>query len=221
MKILGPVLLMTLTVPAFAQNVLQNSTFEQSLTPWQGAASSAPDPIATGSATWTNTRNLDNVPSGSGSSNTLLAAAAGQPAKAAFGIRQCVALPGAPFTVTQANYEASFLAPATGNPTDGRANATVEVRFFADAACSAFIPGAGGSQGVDLAAGLLSDTQWYTIGDAAFVPPGGSVSASSAEVRAYLRTTATTGNAYRAYFDQVVLSLNGTTPVELLHLQVE
>ena len=107
---------------------------------------SAPDPVATGSATWTDTKNLDNVLNGSGSSDTTLAAVAAQPANAAFGIRQCVTLPDAPVTVTEANYEASFLAPATGNPADGLGNATVGVRFYSDTNCTAFIAGAGGSR---------------------------------------------------------------------------
>jgi hypothetical protein len=208
-----------LAAPAMAQNTLQNSTFEGALTPWVGIASSTPDPVATGTALWTDTRNLDNVLNGSGSSDTTLAAAAAQPANASFGIRQCVTLPSAPVTVTEANYEASFLAPATGNPVDGLANATVEVRFFSDSACSTFVSGAG--QGVDLLPALLSDTQWYIIGDPMFVPPGGSIVASSAEVRAHIRTVSTTSNAYRAFFDHIVLSLNGTSPVQLQHFGIE
>lgn len=210
-----------LAAPALAQNALQNSVFDVSLVPWTGVASAAPDPVATGGAIWTNTRNLDNVLNGSGSSDTTLAAAAAQAANASFGVRQCVTLPSAPVTVTQANYEASFLAPSTGNPTDGLANATVEVRFFSDTACATFVSGAGASQGVDLGAALLSDTQWYTIGDPVFVPPGGSIVASSAEVHAFIRTVSTTSNAYRAFFDQIVLSLNGTTPVQLQQFEIE
>jgi hypothetical protein len=214
-------LLTALAATAMAQNTLQNSTFEGTLAPWVGAPSAPPDPVASGTALWTDTRNLDNVLNGSGSSDTTLAAAAAQPANASFGIRQCVTLPSAPVTVTEANYEASFLAPATGNPVDGLANATIEVRFFSDAACATFVPGAGGSQGVDLGPSLLSDTQWYVIGDPIFVPPGGSIVASSAEVQAYIRTVSTTSNAYRAFFDHIVLSLNGTTPVELQHFGIE
>jgi hypothetical protein len=213
------VLFTALAASATAQNTLQNSTFDFTLLPWVGVASSAPDPVATGTALWTDTRNLDNVLNGSGSSDTTLAAAASQPANASFGIRQCVTLPSAPVTVTEANYEANFLAPATGNPADGLGNATVEVRFFSDAACTTFVSGA--SQGIDLLPALLNDTQWYTIGDPQFVPPGGSIVASSAEVQAYIRTVSTTSNAYRAFFDHVILSLNGTTPVKLQHFGIE
>lgn len=208
-------------MPALAQNQLQNSTFESVLPPWAGAASAAPDPVATGAAVWTNTHNLDNLPGGSGSSDTLIDAVAAQPANASFGIRQCAALPGAPLTVTEANYNASFLAPATGNPSDGMANASIEVRFFSDASCATFISGAGGSQGIDLTPAVLSDTQWYTIGDPQFLPPGGSIQASSVEVRAFVRTVGTTSNAYRVYFDWIVVSLNGTTPVELQRFSIE
>lgn len=215
---------MLFTAPAgwaTAQTILQNSTFEATLIPWAAIASSAPDPVATGGAIWTNTRNLDNVLNGSGSSDTTLAAAAAQPANAAFGIRQCVTLPGAPVTVTEAYYEANFLAPATGNPPDGLANATVGIRFFSDTSCTTFIPGAGGSQGIDLSSVVLSDTQWYTIGDSQFLPPGPSIVASSAEVHAYVRTVGTTSNAYRVFFDQLSLALNGSVPVELQHFEIE
>lgn len=203
-----------------AQNVVQNATFDAALSPWSPSGSLAPDPVASGTASWTLLHNLDNLP-GSGSVDTALAASPFQPANASFGLRQCVALPGAPVTVTQANYEASFLA-VTSNPADGLANATVEVRFFSDASCTAFIPGAGGSQGVDLSPSLpLSDTAWYTIGDPSFLPPGGSIVASSAEVRAYVRTTGNTSNGYQVFYDLIVLSLNGTTPVALQHFGIE
>jgi hypothetical protein len=204
-----------------AQNRVTNSTFDSGLAPWTTFSSAAPDPTGTGAASWTGARNLDNVP-GSGSSDTTLTAVAARPANAAFGIRQCVTLPGAPVVVTEARYQASLLARATGNPTDNRGNATVQVRFFSDASCATFIPGAGGSQGVNLTTGaILNDTQWWTIGDAQFLPPGGSITTSSAEVRAFVRTVNTTSNGYEVFFDQIVLSINGTTPVELSRFEIE
>jgi hypothetical protein len=204
-----------------AQNQVNNSNFDSELAPWNGFGSTAPDPVGAGAASWTSAHNLDNLP-GSGSSDTLLTGVAAQPANASFGIRQCVALPGGPVSVTEASYEASFLARAADNPTDGLGNATVQVRFFSDASCTNFIPGAGGSQGVNLTNGsILNDTQWWTIGDPQFLPPGGAITASSAELSAFIRTVNTTSNGYHVFFDRIVLSLNGTTPVELLRFEVQ
>jgi hypothetical protein len=203
-----------------AQNQVTNSNFDSALAPWAGFGSTAPDPTGSGAASWTSAHNLDELP-GSGSSDTTLTALAGQPANASFGIRQCIALPGGPVSVTEASYEASFLARAADNPTDGLGNATVQVRFFSDASCTNFIPGAGGSQGVNLTNGfILDDTQWWTIGDPQFLPPGLAITASSAEVSAFIRTVNTTSNGYHVFFDRIVLSLNGTTPVELLGFEV-
>jgi hypothetical protein len=204
-----------------AQNRVANSTFDSGLSSWTAFGSAASDPVGTGAANWTGTRNLDNVP-GSGSSDTTLTGVAARPANASFGIRQCITLPGAPVNVTEANYQASFLARATGNPTDGRGNATVQVRFFSDASCATFIPGSGGSQGVNLTSGaILNDAQWWTIGDPQFLPPGGGIVASSAEVSAVVRTVNTTSNGYEVFFDQIILSINGTTPVELSRFEIE
>jgi hypothetical protein len=204
-----------------AQNQVTNSNFDSELAPWAGFGSTAPDPPGSGAASWTGAHNLDNLP-GSGSSDTTLTGLAAQPANASFGIRQCIALPGGATSVTEASYEASFLARAADNPTDGLGNATVQVRFFSDASCTNFIPGAGGSQGVNLTNGvILDDAQWWTISDAQFLPPGGAITASSAEVSAFIRTVSTTSNGYRVFFDRILLSLNGTTPVELLRFEVQ
>lgn len=219
-SLLGALAFLAAAGSASAQNQLANSTFATELPPWNAVGSVVPDPVGTGAAAWTNAFNLDNLP-GSGSADTTLAGLPSQPANASFGIRQCVTLPGAPLTVTEANYEASFLARVTGNPTDGLANATVEVRFFSDSGCTTFVPGAGGSQGVDLAGTILDNTQWWTTGDPQFLPTGGSIVASSAEVHAYVRTVSTTSNAYRVFFDHIILSLNGTVPIELLHFEIE
>jgi hypothetical protein len=205
---------------AFAQNQVVNPDFDSALAPWAGFGSSAPDAAGSGAAVWTAAHNLDNLP-GSGSADIALAGQAGQAANASYGIRQCIALPGGPLQVTEARYEASFLARAADNPPDGLGNATVEVRFFSDAGCTDFIPGAGGSQGVNLTNGaILDDTQWWTIGDGQFLPPGGGITASSAEVSAFVRLVATTGSGYRVFFDRIVLTLNGATPVDLLIFEV-
>jgi len=219
--LLAGVALVATAASSRAQNVVTNPNFDSALAPWAGFGSTAPDPTGSGAASWTSAHNLDNLP-GSGSSDTTLTGLAGQPANASFGIRQCIALPGGPLSVTEARYEASFLARAADNPTDGLGNATVQVRFFSDASCTNFIPGAGGSQGVNLTNGLiLDDTQWWTIGDPQFLPPGGAITASSAEVSAFIRTVNTTSNGYHVFFDRFILSLNGTAPVELLGFEVQ
>jgi hypothetical protein len=193
--LLAGVAVVATSASGLAQNQVTNPNFDSGLAPWVGFGSSAPDPPGSGAATWTSAHNLDDLP-GSGSADTTLAGQPGQPANASFGIRQCIALPGRPLSVTQASYEASFLARAADNPTDGLGNATVQVRFFSDAGCTDFIPGAGGSQGVNLTDGsILDDTQWWTIGDPQFLPPGGAISASSAEVSAFVRTVSATAAA--------------------------
>jgi hypothetical protein len=218
--LLAGVALVATPASGSAQNLVTNSNFDGTLAPWIGYGSTPPDPPASGVASWTSAHNLDNLP-GSGSADTTLTGQAAQPANAWFGIRQCIPLPGAPMNVTEASYEASFLARAADNPADGLGNATVEVRFFADLGCTSFIPGAGGSQGVNLTSGsILDDTQWWTLGDPQFLPPGGAITASSAEVRAFIRTVGTTSSGYRVFVDRIVLSLNGTTPVELLGFEV-
>jgi len=207
--------------PVSAQNIVTNSNLIASLEPWTQEASTTPDPSATGSASWTNVFNDDNTADGTGSAWIQLTGVPGQPANASIGIRQCVPLPLAPVDVASASYGAHFLAPATGNPIDGLANATVEVRFYSDADCSTFIPGTGGSQGYRLTSAALSDTVWYEIGDWNLAMPGTPVVASSAEVRVFVRTLASTDNGYQVYFDRIWMSLNGTVPVELSKFEIE
>lgn len=210
------VFLVTLLSPlaAMGQNLLSNSNFNGSQAPWLAFGSVLPNPVASGAANWTNAANNDNIMNGSGSMETVLSGSLPLAANAAFGVRQCVQLPGAPLVVTDANYAARFLAPIS-NPEDGLANATVELRFFSDSNCVDFIPGAGGSQGYDLLSDTLSDTEWYEIGHSSFSPSATSITASSAEVRAFVRTVATTGSSYQVYFDRIILSLNGDVAVEL------
>lgn len=194
--------------PLPAQDIVTNSNLAGGLAPWVPHASAAPDPPATGSVTWTNTHNDDNVADGTGSAWVQLDGQTAQPANASVGIRQCVVLPAEPTYLTSASYSAHFLAPATGNPTDGLADVAVEVRFHSDSSCSAFIPGAGGSQGYRLTAAALSDTVWHEIGDPGLTMPNSSVAASSVEVRAFVRIAGPTDNPYQVYFDRIRLSLN-------------
>jgi len=208
-------------------NLLSNSNLNSELAPWTATLSGAPDPVGSGSITWAGLINSDNVMNGSGSAQVALSApSTTTPANASSGFRQCVALPdplfpAAPTHVTSANYGAHFLIPATGNASDGLANATIEVRFFSDGNCSAFIPGAGGTQGMVLTSLALNDIVWYELEESNLSMPSGAVTASSAEVRAFLRTTGTTSNRYIAYFDRIFLAINGGLPVELVRFSVD
>ncbi len=211
-------------ISALTQNLTSNPNLNSEITPWTVTLSSAPDPTGIGSTIWTSTFNDDNQMNGSGSAHvqlsTLPLPASPTPANASSGLRQCVALPDAPTAVMSVNYGAHFLIPTSGNPVVGLANATIEIRLFSDGNCLDFIPGTGGSQGLDLN-GALSDTNWYEVEDSNFPMPGGAVIASSAEIRTFLRTTDATGDDYLAFFDHIFLALNGGLPVELMHFSVE
>ena len=220
-----PVALVTVCLlagtPVSAQNIVTNSNLAENLLPWTQDASAAPDPPATGTASWTGAINDDNTVDATGSGWIQLTGNPGQPANASMGIRQCVTFPMPPVAVSSASYGAHFLAPATGNPIDGLAGASVEVRFYSDADCLTFIPGTGGSQGFRMTSGALSDTVWYEIGDSELAMPAAQILAASAEVRVFVRTQASTDNGYQIYFDRIWMSLNGTVPVELLKFEIE
>jgi hypothetical protein len=210
-------LLITFTTPAFAQNIVINPNFNAPVTlvPWTQFLSSSPDPNGVGAApSAVTTPDAANSPT-SGSAltdiNTTIAAV-----NAASGMSQCIDF--GSMTVSLVNYGASIFVPGA-TITDGAINATVEVRLFSGAGCSGFVTG--GSQGRTFVAGLTTNT-WYGIGDSGFSPPGGSVSAASAEVRAYLRqTSAPTQTDYKANFDNFHLVLNSSTPVRLQQFDVE
>jgi hypothetical protein len=145
---------------------------------------------------------------------------ASQPAaNAASGIAQCVDF--AATSISLINY-GIFVRVPTATVTDASINATVEMRLFSDAGCNGFI--SGGSQGRTLIAGTGSDTTWYPLGDANFVPPGAPVTAASAQIRAYLRQVnggSPTAASYIVEFDAGHLVLNATTPVRLQQFDVE
>jgi hypothetical protein len=205
------------SAPVFAQNIVPNPNFDTQLPPWAQFLSSAPDPVGTGAApTWLSV-DINNNP-GSGAAQVDITTV--QPmANAASGIAQCVDFASMP--VSLINYGIGLRVPTT-TTTDGSINATVEFRLFSSAGCTGFITG--GSQGRTLVAGLASDTTWYMVGDSSFVPPGAPVTATSVQIRAYLREVGgadpTTGD-YKVDFDAVHLVLNSTTPVRLQQFDVE
>jgi len=202
---------------AAAQNIVLNPDFNAPVTlvPWTQFLSASPDPTGVGAApAAAASPDAGNSPT-SGSALTDINATT--PAvNAASGISQCIDF--GTTTVSLLNYGASIFVPAA-TTTDGAINATVEVRLFANAGCNGFITG--GSQCRTFIAGLSTNT-WYAIGDSGFTPPGGSVSAASAQVRAYLRQTGgPTQTDYKANFDNFHLVLNSATPVRLQQFDVE
>jgi hypothetical protein len=212
--------LLSLAVSVCAQNILPNQYFDTQLPPWTQFLSSAPDPTGAGAPpSWQSTVDFGNSPSsGSALVDINTSAPAGD---AASGIVQCVDFVSPSTVVSLVNYGISFRVPTT-TTADGSVNATVEMRLFSGTGCSGFLTG--GSQGRTILVGLASNTTWYTVADNGFVPPGGSVVASSAEVRAYLREVngvAPSTSAYQVNFDAAHLVLNSATPVRLQQFDVE
>ena len=216
-RLVFPGLLLFFAAGSHAQNIVPNATFDTQLSPWTTFLSSAPDPVGTGAAPVWVSNDIGNSPSsGSGQVDINTSAPAGD---AASGIAQCVNFPST--LVTLVNYGISVRVPTT-TTTDNSINATVEMRLFSGANCAGFVTG--GSQGRNLVVGLASNTTWYAVGDTGFTPPGGSATAMSAEIRAYLREingVGPTTTAYQADFDAARLVLNSSTPVRLQQFDVE
>lgn len=204
-----------LVASAHAQNNVVNPNFTTDLAPWTLFLSAAPDPVGSGSASWTASQDAGGAIGVSGAAQVGLDASPST-ANAASGISQCIAF--APVTVTQANYGARFKIPAS-DASDGSVGASIEIRFFSDAACTTFIPGAGGTQGRAIVASVPDDATWYSASDAAFVPPANTI-AQSAQVRASLHKLGSSATAYTGYFDDIFLSLNGSVPVTLQSFNV-
>lgn len=208
---------------AQAQTIVPNPHLNTQLAPWTAFVSTAPDPAGSGAAPlWVATPDFQNTPT-SGSAQVNFNAAppplteAVLAVNSASGIAQCVDF-AAPTSVTFFNYSMAFHAPPA-MATDGSLAATVEVRLFSGAGCSGFL--SGGSQGQVLSAAQVTNGTWYTLGDTSFVPMDSPVMAASAQVRGYLRQTASPTQAnYPINFDQFVLVLNSTTPVSLMHFDV-
>ena len=216
-RLVFPGLLLFFAAGSHAQNIVPNATFDTQLSPWTTFLSSAPDPVGAGAAPVWVSNDIGNSPSsGSGQVDINTSTPAGD---AASGITQCVNFPST--LVTLVNYGISVRVPTT-TATDNSINATVEMRLFSGANCAGFVTG--GSQGRNLVVGLASNTTWYAVGDTGFTPPGGSATAMSAEIRAYLREingVGPTTTAYQADFDAARLVLNSSTPVRLQQFDVE
>ncbi|HVJ62021.1 MAG TPA: hypothetical protein VM555_04840 [Tahibacter sp.] len=217
---LAAVVAVALAPTARAANTVLNPNFNADVSFWNTFLSgiSDTDPLAFGSAMHTNAQDVDGIAPASGAVAVTLDGTGGQP-KAAAGARQCVDLGQPAPTVTEANYGARFKIPGA-NASDASVNVSVEIRFYSDAGCTTFIPGAGGVQGRNIGIGVPDDAFWYAAADGHFIPPPGTV-ARSAEVRAGLRRVTGSAAAYTGFFDNVYLSLNGTTPVSLQQFQVD
>jgi hypothetical protein len=200
---------------AQAQNLVPNPNFDTVLAPWTQFLSSAPDPAGVG-ALPVRVASPD-LAGNLGSGSALVDINTTTPAtNAASGIAQCFNFAATP--VNFVNYGGSFLVPAT-TTTDGSIDATIEVRLFAGANCTTFI--SAGSQGRTFLPGLATAT-WYTASDNNFILPGTlPVTVASAQMRGYLRQTASPQSDYKANFDKFFLVLNSATPVRLLNFGVE
>jgi len=200
-----------------AQNITPNPNFDTQLSPWVQYQSSPPDPNGAGASAFLGTVDINNSPT-SGSGRVTIDTS--QPAaNAASGIAQCVDFSST--SISLINYGINVRVPSA-TTTDASINATLEMRLFSGAGCSGFI--GGGTQGRTLIAGTGSDTTWYLLGDASFIPPGAPVTASSAQIRAYLRQVnggAPSTSSYVVEFDAEHLVLNATTPVRLQSFDVE
>jgi hypothetical protein len=202
---------------AHAQTIVPNPNLDTQLPPWSQFLSSAPDPVGAGAApTWVASPDMTGSTL-SGSAAVHIDASGS--ANAVSGMAQCFDF-GSAATVNFFNYGMSFWVPPSTTE-DGSVSATVEVRLFSGSGCSGFL--SGGSQGQILTAANVTHSTWYNVGDNSFVPTGAPVLAASAEVRGYLRKTSVTPTQsdYPINLDHFVLVLNSTTPVELIHFDVE
>jgi hypothetical protein len=199
-----------------AQTLVPNPQLDTQLAPFQTFVSAAPDPTGTGAApTWQSPPDV-NASAASGSALVHLSPSA---TNAKSGIAQCFDF-SAPTSVNFVNYSIAFRA-ADAAVLDGTVSATAEIRLYAGAGCSGFL--SGGTQAQTLIAPAVPVATWYRVSDSNFVPNNAPVMAASAEIRGYLRQTgaAPTQPSYAVNFDHFVLVLNSTTPVQLIHFDVD
>lgn len=212
-------LLLAATAPALhAQNAIPNPQFDTQLAPWAMFASSAPDPVGVGAAPlWVATPDITGNPASGSAQVSLDGVAMGT--NAASGIAQCVEFD-SPALVNYIYYGMSFRVPPT-MATDASMSANVEMRLFENADCSGFITG--GSQGQVIGPAFAGDTAWHRLSDHGFTVPGAPALAASAQIRGYLRRTdgMATQAAYSLNVDHFVLVLNSSTPVGLMHFEIE
>lgn len=213
---LGGFALFALCGVAAAQNLVLNPQLTGSGASWTQDLASTP--AGTGSSGYVASPDVDgNAASGSLQVNVTTAGPAAT-AKAEVAARQCVAIPVGQQPVSEARYTARLRVPSG---LDAALNASIQVRFFSDAACATAIDDAGASQGRAIDTGTADAVFWYAVGDPQFVPAGAPIAAQSLEVRVAVTKLADTATPLTVQFDNIAVSLNGTTPVTLQQFEVE
>lgn len=207
---------------ALAQNLVQNPRFDAgTVAPWVAAYSVAPDPVGSGAVSYNGTQDVDGTAPTSGSVQIdVPTVAPGGSARTEVAASECLPVPAGQQPVTEAKYSARLRVPVAGNTADTLLDASIELRFFSDAACANVIDGAGVGQGRVLGSGVADDAFWYSLSEPQFVPSA-PLSAQSFEVRLALTRLGDTASAASVQFDNVLVTLNGTTPVQLQHFEVE
>lgn len=207
--------------PVAAQNLAQNPRFDGSVAPWATVFSAAPDPVGAGTVAYNGTQDVDGNAPGSGSVQLdVPSVAAAGTARAEIAARECLPVPAGQQPVTEARYSARLRVPVAGNAADSLLNASIEVQFYSDAACATAVEGGSVGEGRVLGSGVPDDAFWYTLADPQFIPAA-PLGAQSVEVRLAVTRLADTGSAASVQFDNVLVALNGTTPVQLQHFEVE
>lgn len=213
---LGGLVLFVLCGVAAAQNLVQNPQLTGSGASW--AQDLASTPAGTGSAAYTASPDVDgNAASGSMQVN-LTTAGPASTAKAEVAARQCVAIPLGQQPVSEARYTSRLRIPSGA---DAALNASMQIRFFSDAGCATPIDDAGAAQGRAIDTGTADAVFWYVLLDPQFVPAGAPIAAQSFEVRVAVTKLADTATPVTVQFDNIAVSLNGTTPVTLQRFEVE
>ena len=224
--------LAALGVPASAQTLVPNAHLDTGLAPWTRFVSSSPDPAGAGEEpAWQSPPDANSLET-SGSARVRLTPSS---RNAKSGIAQCFDF-AAPTSVDFLNYGMAFYVP-TAAALDGAMRATVEVRLYSSAGCEGFLSGGMQAQALTAqppaATGSLSTAPtaaanvpvatWYRIGQANFKPNDAPVMAASAEVRGYLAQGfgQPTQSDYALNVDHFVLVLNSTTPVTLIHYDIQ
>jgi hypothetical protein len=212
--------LLVFCTAASSQNLVTNPGFDAALmlSSWSPYASSAPDPIGTGTGTWDGTQDVSNNIPLSGSAHVDFASMPNG-GNAAYGIRQCVDL-GAVQPVMSATFGTRFEV-RTGQTATGGVNATVDVAFFDAAGCGGNLITAG-SQGKDILMADLQDGVWATteILSPSF-PIMPLASPLSAEIRLEARRVGQNFDTLSVFFDAAYLAVNGALPVTLQSFEAE
>lgn len=218
LRCLGGVCLFALAGAAAAQNLVANPRFDGSGASW--AQDLASTPAGTGSATYLGSQDVDGNSPASGSMQIdVTSAGPVGTAKAEVAASQCVAIPGGQQSISEIRYSGRLRVPS-GN-LDGALNAALQVRFYSDAACATPIDDAGADQGRVLDSGTADSLNWYVLSDPQFVPNGAPIAAQSFRVRVAVTKLADTSGTASVQFDNIIVALNGTTPVQLQHFEVE